>query len=153
MGPTLPEPTPENGVGPVQRRILTALVLGLLILSLAYLALGSVRDVQCEVLDARSGDINMSGNAGTMILSRSVTIRFACTYSGWIPLSNVTAEIRIAEKDREVGGGWYTAGDLIAVQQLPLGTLESGTPVVKTIRFRGLNWSRDVGIRIRPYQV
>ena len=56
------------------------------------------------------------------------------------------------EVDREVGGGWYTAGDLVAVQQVPLGTLEPNTPVIRRIRFRKLNWSRDVGIRIRPYQ-
>ncbi|MDD1645889.1 MAG: hypothetical protein LUP93_06230 [Methanomicrobiales archaeon] len=130
-----------------------ACVLGLLlVLGTGCLILGSVRDVECEVLEATSSLTGMSANATPTIPQRSVTVQFACTNSGWISLANVTAEVRIAEKDREVGGGWYTAGDLVAVQQVPLGTLEPNTPVIRRIRFRKLNWSRDVGIRIRPYQ-
>jgi hypothetical protein len=130
-----------------------ACVLGLLlVLATGCLILSSVRDVECEVLDATSTFTNMSANASTSLAPRSVTIQFACTNSGWIPLSNMTAEVRIAEKEKEVGGGWYTAGRLVAAQQVPLGTLEPNTPVIRRVHIRDVNWTREVGIRIRPYQ-
>jgi hypothetical protein len=109
------------------------------ILSAGCLLLGSVRDVQCEVLDA-------SNTSGT------VTVRFVCLHEGWVPLSEVKAEVRMAEKDQEVGGGWYTAGKLIATRVVEIGTMEPGMRVEKEVQFTSLNWSRDPGIRIRLFQ-
>ena len=130
----------DEGVDTVNQRSLAPCMLFLLLfLAGGCLLLGSVRDVQCEVLDAT----NTSG---------TVTVRFVCLHEGWVPLSEVKAEVRMAEKDQEVGGGWYTAGKLIATRVVEIGTIEPGMRVEKEVQFTSLNWSRDPGIRIRLFQ-